>query len=238
MTSSHSQWVWDRIAPLSYLQFPWRFLVFTTVFSSFFGGVFIYFLEKKVGKLQLNLILFVLSILIIYQTYSHFVPDKFLQVDDSYFTNLDKLRWTDSKTSFEYLPKDVAIKLSEIKTTQVDISKNETANAPYKIIKGNLNVKILENKSQKKSFETKNEGILLINTYSFPGWQVFIDNVKTKYNDKNKLKLISIDIPNGNHRIDVLFTDTWPRILGNSVSIISIILLLIFTLKLKKYAKS
>lgn len=222
MTSFYSQWIWDRVQLLSYLQFPWRFLIFAVVFSSFLGGAFIKFVEDKFGKpLSVGLFI-VLGIIIIVSESPKFQPASFLNVNDSFYTNKQDLEWRVSKMSFEFVPKGVATKLSDIKTTQIDLSQKDIPTQPFKVIKGIAVVKILSDKSNFKEFlvESKDISILQINTFSFPGWIIKMDGKPMQYNDNNKLKLITINIPNGSHHVIAEFTNTPARGVGNAVSLV------------------
>ena len=46
MTLPYSQFIWDKISPLWYLQFPWRFLEFAALFSALLAGS----LNKNAGN--------------------------------------------------------------------------------------------------------------------------------------------------------------------------------------------
>src|SRR3990167_1406976 len=45
MTTFYKKFIWDLFQPLAYLQFPWRFLTFTALFSSILAGALIYLLR-------------------------------------------------------------------------------------------------------------------------------------------------------------------------------------------------
>lgn len=224
MANSHSQWIWDRVKLLSYLQFPWRFLLFSAVFSSFLGGFVVHWIAKKKGNELSIIIVLVLGAISLIMTSSNFQPQEYLS--NSYFSynNDSQLKWEISRSSFEYLPKGVATKLSSINTTQVDITKDDIPSQLYKVINGDVRVKVILNKSQLKSFYINSRGksVLRINTFSFPGWKTFLDGKEIKYSDNNRLKLITVDIPPGSHTLTLEFVNTIPRAVGNAVSLVTV----------------
>lgn len=232
LASFYSEWVWNNIKLLSYLQFPWRFLTFTAAFSSFIGGFVIYFVQKKYGKNPALILLVVASFAVFVLSSSYFQPQRNLRVNDSYYTDLDDINWRVSKASFEFIPNGVATKLSDIKTTQVDITKNDIPKEVYSVIKGNAHVSIISNKSHLKIFDIKSneKSTLQVNTFSFPGWQTVLDGKVIKYSDNNKLKLITVEIPPGAHKLEVNFTNTSSRAVGNAISLVTIFNLLGFGL--------
>ncbi|KKR74337.1 MAG: Leucine-tRNA ligase, partial [Parcubacteria group bacterium GW2011_GWB2_40_8] len=68
MSSIYSQFIWDKIKYLWYLQFPWRFLTFTGMFISLIAAAGIYYLGKiikqnnKVKQIIFNLIIILLLV--------------------------------------------------------------------------------------------------------------------------------------------------------------------------------
>ncbi len=232
MATFYSEWIWNLITPFSYLQFPWRFLLFTAVFSSFLGGFFIYFIEKNFGKLVAVTAFLILGSIVFFSIAQNFQPAKFLNVDDSFYTNPEDIKWRVSKMSFEFVPKGVATKISDINTTQLDIDENDIPGQPYKVLKGEMDVKVISNKPHSKEFQvfSKSFSVFQVNTFSFPGWEASIDGKKVKYNDNNKLKLIVLDVTPGSHSINVNFVNTLPRAVGNAVSLVTIFNLIGFGL--------
>lgn len=232
MATFYSQWIWDKVQFLSYLQFPWRFLLFTAVFSSFLGGFFIYFIEKNFGKLVAAAAFLILGSIVFFSVAQNFQPAKFLNVDDSFYTNPEDIKWRVSKMSFEFVPKGVATKVSDINTTQLDIDENDIPGGPYKVLKGAMDVKVISNKPHSKEFQvfSKSFSVFQVNTFSFPGWEASIDGKKVEYNDNNKLKLIVLDVTPGSHSINVNFINTLPRAVGNAVSLVTIFNLIGFGL--------
>jgi len=223
MTTSYSKIVWDAIQPLSYLQFPWRYLLFVSVFSSFIGGVFVYLVEKIFNKKVALYIGIFTIILIIISSITIFHPERILKVTDKDYTTNQDIEWRISKTSFEYVPKGVATTLSDINTTQLAIKRSDIPIQPFKVIKGDVTVDVLQNIPHKKIFQVDSldGGILQINTFSFPGWTTYIDGNQIEYSDNNKLKLITLDLPSGNHTIETIFENTPIRTIGNTITLIT-----------------
>ena len=222
MTTFYSKFVWDNIQPLWYVQFPWRFLLFSAFTSSFIAGsIFAIKFQRQIKFLLLGLII----LTIIFTTKDYFQPSRYLpHASDEDYISREILRWKTSNMAFEYVPKGIATKKSSIGNTIVDIEKNEIAEKSYKVIAGNLNVRVIEETPQSKKFQITayTNSIFRINTYSFPGWKVYVDGHEVVYNDNNSLKLITINLPAGRHTVTARFTDTLYRTLGNIVSLISI----------------
>ena len=237
LMSKFSKIVWDSVSPLWYIQFPWRFLLVASFVSAFLTGSVVGFIKNNTIRIIVS---GVLIVLIIALATPRFTPERFINVPDDKYINQKTIRWDTSSLAYEYVPKGIAVVKSDIGTTKIDILENEIASTSSTVISGNLQVKEVEDKPHYKMFEViaQTPGVLQINTYSFPGWQTFINGESVSYEDMNKLKLLRVSVPKGAHTIEAKFSDTAVRSIGNGVSIISIIVLVagsVFYLqKLKK----
>lgn len=164
----------------------------------------------------------------------YFKPARYLNVTDQNYITKEDISWRVSKTSFEFIPKGVKTTLSDIGTTQIAISQNEIPTQSYEVLNGDLKVIELKNLPHLKIYQVLSTkgGILRINTYNFPGWEVTIDRQKASINDQNKLKLITIKIPHGKHEVTVEFKNTPIRTIGNYLSLCAFIIVVFIFLKI------
>lgn len=234
LQSYYSKPVWDLVNPLSYIQFPWRFMLFSVFSASFIAGYI--FSLKFDEKLKKIIAILLIGIAILF--YSElFKPSKYLTIaKDADYVSQNVIRWKTSSMAFEYVPAGIATKKSDLGTTIVDINQNEIAKESATVLSGDMIVRVLEDKPQLKKFEVMaiDKGRLQINTYSFPGWKVYLNNKQISYNDNNKLKLITIDVGKGTSIIEVKFTDTMARKFSDALSLIGVILAILLLLNLSK----
>jgi hypothetical protein len=222
----YSGFIWDAVSPFWYIQFPWRFLLFTSFATAVLSGSIIYYIKNKKYKVFVT---FSLIALLIGLNISRFVPAKYIDASDSDYVN--KIRWETSSLSYEYVPKGIETKKSKFDTTLIAIDKNEVATSSSYVVSGAMNVETLIELPQQKKFNVvvSKPGILQINTYSFPGWTVFVDGTRAPYADNNKLKLIQVRLDKGSHLVEAKLLDTPIRKTGNITSFISIIVLVVLT---------
>jgi len=237
MATSYSQFIWNIFQPLAYVQFPWRFLLFTAVFTSFLGGFVAAVSKKYLNKYLFLVVCAILGVGLLYSVRFNFKPLSYLSVNDSFYISKQDLQWRVSRMSYEYVPKGVATKLSDLGTTVLDISKKDIPEKSYEVLKGDFNIHEVVNLPQYKKFTiTVNKpGSIRINTYSFPGWTLIVDGVKVGYNDMNKLKLITFNLPIGKHNIEVLFENTLVRTIGDTITVFTLLFVLFFVLYYKVY---
>lgn len=240
MMVKYSKPVWDFLPPLWYVQFPWRYLLISAFISSFLTSSVVWFIKNEKLRIAAAGIFIVL---IIAFSISYFSPQRYFNVTDADYTNTEKIRWETSSLAYEYVPRGVQTKKSKIGTTLVNINKNEIATSAAQVKTGTMVIDTLTNLPQYKKLTVtvSNPGILRINTFSFPGWTVFVNQKQTAYTDKNKLKLIELPLDSGSYVVEVKFLDTPVRTIGNVVSLISIIVVVggsVYAYTRKKHGKA
>src|SRR3989344_1527929 len=243
MTTDYSLFIWKNVAYLSYLQFPWRFLTFTSLFISLTSAYGIYllfiFLEKiKNRKVLMSLFVLVYGVLTIYFVGRYFVPHNYINKSDRQLTSFDEVAWRVSRSTFEFAPKGIKTTKSNLNTTIPNIRMIDIVKSPFEILSGKPEVKIIKNNFMDKEFivSSKNVTSFRLNTFNFPGWVAYVNNNKINISDNNDFKLITVKLPKGNHNLSFVFEDTLVRKIGNYLSIVSISSIFIFYLlfKLKK----
>ena len=110
LTLEVSKFIWQLTPLMAFFQFPWRFLLMVSFFSSILAGSFIWLITflpiKKFFPHFVLEISALLILLLLFLNIKFFIPQNFLQVNSNYYTNEYSLKWTTSKISDEYLPKD------------------------------------------------------------------------------------------------------------------------------------
>jgi hypothetical protein len=71
---------------------------------------------------------------------------------------------------------------------------------------------------------------LRLHTFYFPGWKVYVDGEEAPVFPSGDLALLTADVPAGEHEVLVRFEDTPPRLLGNMVSLLTLLGLTAFAL--------
>src|SRR3989338_2017759 len=245
MTTGYSSFIWDMFKYLWYLQFPWRFLTFTAIFISIVGGYCLFFmfrlLEKYLEPRGLKILLWqsiyylfviflILGTILVYNKY--FKPQRFFYTTDKERTSFDEIVWHISRTSYEFVPKEVKTKKSELNTTVLDIDKKDLPKESYQVLNGQADVKKIRNNFGEKNYliQAKTPIKFRLNTYNFPGWTAYLNRKKIPINDINDLKLITVSLPVGRNDLKFIFEDTKVRNIANSISISTFVFIVILNL--------
>ncbi len=237
--TKYSVGIWDHIQQFSYIQFPWRFLLFSDFTIAFL--IAYVFSQLKNQKIQI-IIAAGMIVLLIFMNKGYFRPEKYLtHVTDTSYTSPAVIHWRTSIMSFEYTPRGIATRKSKIGNSVIAIKRNEIPKKSYTVVSGKMTVVQLENIPQVKNYlvTVSKPGVLRLNTFTFPGWKVFVDNNKVAYSANNKWKLITVALSKGRHTVRAEFTDTPLRTVSDWISGLSIIgVFLIAIFRGKRYGKN
>lgn len=234
MINPKSAFVWSKLPPLWYLQFPWRFLELVILFISLcVGSLFILRIKERY-----KLILFaVLVALVVALNFSYFRPEKFVNE-----TNADLLtgqKWDSQikRSIFDYLPIYAKAPPAELATSR------------YQLLSGNG--RIIDFKEGTNWMSFGSSAITPIefqwSQYYFPDWEVFVDGKEVPIDYQrlihgagsqpiiNDLGLITFNIPPGNHHITAHLYNSPVRVVGNGMTVVGILvsLFLLFSNRIR-----
>jgi hypothetical protein len=235
MTTDYSLFIWKQIQYLSYLQFPWRFFTFASLFFSLTIGYGMILFEKKSLKKFSWIIILAIFLSILYKNNLYFRPQKYLSNDDKKYTNTQEISDRVSRTSFEFMPKGVSLKMTSIGSSTIDLPIGFYNTNIYEATK-TADIKVIKNNFGNKEFSissVKNFNFQL-NQTNFLGWKAYVNNVEVKINNNNKMKLLNIRVPSGKNIIKFVFEDTLTRKVANYISIISLLFIMYLFYKNRK----
>jgi len=225
MAHERSTPIWLGIKILEYLQFPWRFLGLVIFFASFAAGSIVLFFKSRALKL---LMAGALIVALIFSVRFYFQPETHYNItDEDRLTGKD---WQLALTNaiFDYLP------------VYATYPPAEEAPKEPQVLEGKGVIENLQKGTDWQKFEAEvssQEAVIRLSLYDFPGWQVKVDGQKVDINHDNFLGLISVSIPSGNHQVEAKLSDTPVRKIGNSLSLVSLGVLMVIGLKVARRKK-
>ncbi|NMC35469.1 hypothetical protein GYA49_00320 [Candidatus Beckwithbacteria bacterium] len=207
--SAQSQFLWDLIPYLRFMQFPYRFLTVTTVFAIILIILLAKNFKSTVLKYGLPLVLIV-SVFLLHQDYFKPVGYNYASV-----YRAEGLCPTTTWQN-EYLPIWTKQCLPKVKKLAlIDYGKQD------------MQITNLQSSPDQRliSFTKKgNAGTITIAKYYFPGWNVYIDETKTLIKASGKYGLITFSVDKGTQHIQVKFENSFVRDLGNIISLCSLVI--------------
>lgn len=209
----YSALVWKVTPLLSYFQFPWRILSLVILLSSFFAGSLF---EKRTERAIL--LSAILIIVLVLSAINYTRPAYYLARNDSYY--LTRSNFMDGTNS----PGDA------FNTKWLSSLPQKQSLAS--VVKGDVAVKVLKNMSTTKSFEfnSKANSTIRFSIAYFPGWKAKLNG--QPLNIQNNNGIIMVNIPRGQSRVDLTFSNTPIRNLATVIFFISLLILPFFIIVL------
>jgi hypothetical protein len=200
-----SQWIWDRVALLAYLQFPWRLLALTSIATATLAGASLLLARSQRGQVA---VWSVLVGLVAIMNVGWFRPERFLDVTQADLlsgSGWDNLRMY---AIWDFLPKSAAR------------PPTEPASGAFVPLAGQVDVSRVESGSNWLRFNASSTAgaTVEIERYDFPTWQVSIDGQPVVYGHDSESGLLQVELPPGVHSVEAHLRDTPVRTLADLVS--------------------
>ncbi|MDO8692060.1 MAG: 6-pyruvoyl-tetrahydropterin synthase-related protein, partial [Dehalococcoidia bacterium] len=225
-----SLFLWEKLPLMSYLQSPWRLLPFLILFTS----VLIGYLGGWAARLRpawAGATLLLLALLVTVPNVVNLQP-RYVDLQESDVTVNGTIRFEMMSQDLgmtaagEYLPKGVRSKLtgSPLALDAVSQSQPPTPFDPGVLAKG-AQAEVLETRTTLARFRVQSpEGTaFLFNQTYFPGWEAYTDGQPATIRGIGSANLMALDVPGGQHDLEFRFQDTRSRILGEAVSLASLV---------------
>jgi len=206
MSHEKSTFIWKAIPILTYLQFPWRFLVTANFFLCLTAGYFINYIKSRTR----NVLLVVLGFLVVFLNVSYFRPREWYHL--TIWEKFSGQSWDKQLTIsiFDYLP--IYAKFPPAKP------------APTLPYTKDIKVSVLDLRRRTSSFDfsvkSPADTTLTLPQFDFPGWEVKLDDKIIPHNHDNDLGLISFYLPAGDHQIKAVLKNTPVRLVGDILTFI------------------
>lgn len=195
--------LWEKLPLIAFFQLPWRFLSLTVLTTALAAGL----------VRRWSIVIIILSIglalpLLKVQSYE--------AVDENYYQHYPKTTTWHNEGSPIWTAGEA----------------DHYPIAVYEVI-GQAQITDWQKQDLKHGFKisSQEEVRFIDNTVYFPGWRVLIDGKaeEIQFQDPAYRGLITVNIPQGDHKVEVVFTKTKVRLIAELISIASLAaLLLIF----------
>lgn len=209
-----SAFIWEAFDPLQYAQFPWRFLSVSIFTASLIGGYVVFSLPKKfqiVGVL-------ILTVVTVFLNWQYFRPKDFYPWVDDHVKLSEPLWEIQQKAGIlDYLPKAAYYEPQGRAPESPEIRSGKAAIQNYKVGSDDFsfNVKV----SDKANIE--------VPVLEFPVWVTYINGKEFPHSAENHWGRIRLDLPPGDYLVVGELHNTFVRNLANSLTILSLIVLVI-----------
>lgn len=214
LSHSKSTPIWQAFSFMPFYQFPWRFLMSIVFSLSFIGGAIILIFNNSKIKIAITI---ALTVSVIVLNLNYFKEDIWYNITDQ-----DKL------SNSEIIRQSGAGLMDYWPNYGTNFPQTYSAQQPYSEVKIETTNFVKKSNQVKANINTEQDTQITMPVVYFPNWQLKIDNNPSEYVITKDLGLIQFDLKAGNHTIELNFKNTLIRIIGNIISILSVILAIIF----------
>lgn len=225
LTLQNSEWLWNSLSPMSYLQFPWRFLLLIIFFSSFvIGGVVWYAKDFLMKKILFYAFLFLVTTGVVILYGKLFTPQMFTDVTPQTLMDQNTIRYATSKVSDEYMPKNFIKPKSE----------QEIVKEKAYIVEGGGSIYPSLPKANGQAFRITSQSpvTVLLKTAPFPAWKTVTEDGEIPHENTNRGILVTI--PAGVTLFALQYVSTKLELIGNSITLTSMVALLVGIIYLQR----
>lgn len=220
--SNGSLFIWERIEPLQYMEFPWRFLSLIAFSTAFLAGLPFLYLRPRQKQLA-NALMGSLIAALVLTGYPYAKPEAFLDATDAdYNPAAIAAKNVTVTTAREYQPIWVKEQPEKPATERMTLRSGQ----------GRVTVNRLSVAEYEFEVDIAQAARLRVNTFYFPGWTLFVDGSESSIDYSNPKGLMEFGLGPGHHIVQLSFLDTPVRRVGMTVSLLSFLLL--FTAPLLK----
>ena len=213
-SSELSVFLWKYL-PVSFIQFPFRLLSITLICGAFLTAAVI---NTVTNKYKVIVSVFLLMIIFV-SAVPYIVPKEYQYFDDSFYsTNQDT-----TTVKNEYMPKWVKKIPSMMAESRVENLKG----------KEKINITKVTPNETAFNVNLSKQGKVKVNTIYFPGWVAFVNGQKTNIMYDNQQGVIMLSLNKGQNNVRVKFEETNIRTVADIISLISFIVLILLSLKIK-----
>lgn len=218
ISSRLSAFFW-KLLPISFIQFPFRFLSIELLSTAFIIAFFLRVIPVRKTKIITGILL---SVILFISSYQYLTPKVFFDKGEGFYaTNEDS-----TTVKNEYMPKWVKTYPLVHPQNSVEVQNGVISD--------------ISKRSNKISFTVfpKEKAKVLVNTIYFPGWFVTKEGlILENYLVANDKGIISFDVPTNtkNQKVEykLEFKETNIRFISDCISLASLAILLIISLKLR-----
>lgn len=198
-----------------YIQYPWRFLVYTLFGISLLPTILFTHMRKHFQIV----ITILLSIIVLWVNAKYFSPKENLLISSQEYVNQDALHTRYSKISDEYMPKEF-IRPGDTRSQDIALFSSNRIES---------HIVLADTPTLKKvQLEMSKPDMITTHVAYFPGWKIYIDgSLKSIINKDGR---IVFDTPSGKHTITLQLANTSIQSGANAISLLTLFLLLYVSL--------
>jgi hypothetical protein len=250
LLSPAAQFIWLVLPIASLVQFPWRLLGVAVLTTSVVAaalypfGQHVVFKHAEDDSIELNAAqhpaweqdtlpveLWVVALVVVLGSFSYTLP-QYTQVEAWRQQSQAVVRWD------QFSPADrvgMVVYTQEQPTTS-PMESQYLSGTPLQvatILNGSGTLETVRHGGASDEIQVylEESSIIQFYTYDYPGWRVWMDGQPISHRNQEPHGLIVVDVPPGDHHLELRMTPTLPRLLGGALSLAALVIIAIGLLR-------
>lgn len=210
-----TQWLWEQLSLMAYIQFPWRFLGLITVFAALMAGAALSVFSQQRWRVM---VLMVMGLVLMNNQY--FQPKEYLDDNQSfYYTDPERIQTQMSDIIPDFIP-PVDVDLPLDPPEERFSLDNPDA--------GHLDVHLDRTHEFILDLEINHPVELEIHIFDFPGWQIYLEGEPIEYLTDSSIPTMRVPLEKseGWIKLSGKLEETPIRVMGNALSLVSILIVI------------
>ncbi len=195
--------IWSFIAPLQFVQYPWRLLSYSIPITAIASAIFLS--SIRTPFIRLCVMFFAVMV-----AFSYSRPVTYEPRNEAYY--MARRNFTDGTSS-----------MGNSFSTIWSPWKKERFEKRFVVSGGNINAMISDSYLKKEiRVDMNRDGEVVANIYYFPGWSAYIDTKKVTKSIEQE-GVLAIPVPKGSHEVQFIFEQTPVRVVSFVLSMLSLL---------------
>lgn len=218
---------WEILRISSVVQFPWRFLSVSTLALSVAGGASALLVRRQPAALVALVTFCGVAVLIVYPSLG--TPEEIFRPPDTPVSLAGLMKFEQSSGELVGLtrwntekPVDSPLFYVYLQGVIPDDKIDRTSLASEASVRTTRHSTTLD----EISISSPNGTPVRVFTQFYPGWRAYVDGFPVDIQPSDRLGLITVLAPPGDHTVLIRFEDTWSRWAGGIASVLSVFVLL------------
>ena len=211
-------WVWATLPMASLVQFPWRLLIIVILSLSVVVGAFTPIFQPDRTTLTM------LSLVTVLGSYTYAQP-QYTAIPDWADTPLSVVEWD----AFSVHDRVGMVSYTAEQPTTSPMEAQYRAGEPLQVatvLSGDASVETLRHGGASDDIKvTGGPATIQFYTYDYPGWQVRLDGQSLEHRHEPPFGLITVDVPAGEHVLELRMGTTQPRLIGTLLSVLALLVI-------------
>ncbi len=223
MTTGLSAWIWDRVPPLRFMQFPWRLLAPAALFLSLAAGALPAFIGRTAAKwavvagLAFGVVFLHHRLIQIPERTSLQSLDTAAVRAEVWGTQDYRPRWSGAAFWRALTPPGPADDPSVLLPA---------LDARLFAVQGPVSASEVRREGSQWTITctATGEGSLMIPQFYYPGWRAWLDGGPVPVKPAANHGLVQVDVPPGNHQVRLAYMETPVHRLGDALTLVGLTL--------------